>query len=156
AIEQAREALSFFIGAQPTEIVFTSGASESNNQAIFSTARALRKKGRHIIASAIEHHSVLEPLHQLEQDGFQITFVKPKSNGIVALEDIKSALKIDTILVCLMHASNEVGAIQPVTEVGHLCRQKGIYFLVDATQTVGHLPVDVRDIGCDFLSLSAH
>ena len=101
AIEEAREILAAFIGALPTEIIFTSGASECNNHAIFSTARALKDKGKHIIASAIEHHSVLEPLHQLEQDGFQVTYVKPKSDGIIACEDIKSALRSDTILVCL-------------------------------------------------------
>jgi cysteine desulfurase len=156
AIEQAREILAAFIGAAPVEIIFTSGASESNNHAVFSTAGALKDKGKHIIASAIEHHSVLEPLRQLQQDGFQVTFVEPKSDGIVALEDIKSALQSDTILVCLQHANNEIGTLQPVQEVGHLCRQRGIYFLVDATQTVGHIPVNVKDIQCDFCSLSAH
>ena len=100
AIEEARETLAAFMGL-PAEIIFTSGASESNNHAIFSTARALKDKGRHIIASAIEHHSVLEPLRQLEQDGFQVTFVKPGSDGIIAYEDIRSALRPDTILVCL-------------------------------------------------------
>jgi cysteine desulfurase len=156
AIEEARDILAAFIGTNPTEIIFTSGASESNNQAIFSTARAFRPKGKHIIASAIEHHSVLEPLHQLEKDGFQLTLVKPKPNGIIAPEDISSALRPDTILVCLVHANNEIGTLQPVKEVGQMCRERGIYFLVDATQTVGHIPVNVKDIQCDLLSLSAH
>jgi cysteine desulfurase len=156
AIEEAREILAGFIGALPTEIIFTSGASESNNHAIFATARALKDKGRHIISSAIEHHSVLEPLHQLEQDGFQVTFVKPDPDGIIAYEDIKSSLRPDTILVCLVHANNEIGTLQPVEEIGRLCREKGVHFLVDATQTVGHVPVNVKDISCDFLSLSAH
>ena len=156
ALEQSRELLAAFIGALPTEIVFTSGASESNNYAIFSTARALKGKGRHIIASAIEHHSVLEPIHRLREDGFEVSLVKPGSDGIVDLETIKSALRPDTILVCLQHANNEIGTLQPVEEVGHLCREKGVYFLVDATQTVGHVPVNVKDISCNFLSLSAH
>jgi cysteine desulfurase len=156
AIEEARETLAAFIGAVPTEIVFTSGASESNNQAILCGARALKNKGRHIIASAIEHHSVLEPLHQLERDGFEVTFITPKSDGIIAAEDIKSALRPDTILVCLIHANNEIGTLQAVEEAGIFCRERGIYFLVDATQTIGHIPVNVKDINCDFLSLSAH
>jgi len=156
ATEQAREVLAAFIGAAPVEIVFTSGASESNNHAIFSTARTLKDKGKHIIASAIEHHSVLEPLHQLEQDGFQVSYVKPKMDGIIAYEDIKAMLRSDTILVCLQHANNEIGTIQPVEEVGRLCREKGIYLLVDATQTIGHMSVNVKNIQCDFLSLSAH
>lgn len=156
AIEQGREILASFIGATPTEIVFTSGASEGNNHAIFSTARALKDKGKHIIASAIEHHSILEPLHRLQQDGFDVTLVNPRPNGIIACEDIKSALRSDTILVCLAHANNEIGTLQPVDALGRLCRECGIYFLVDATQTVGHIPVDVKDFNCDFLSLSAH
>jgi len=156
ALEETREISAAFIGAQPTEIIFTSGASESNNHAIFSTARALKAKGRHIVASAIEHHSVLESLHQLEQDGFQVAYVKPKPDGIVKYEDIKAAVQSDTILVCLQHANNEIGTLQPVEEVGRLCRGRGIYFLVDATQTVGHIPVNVKEIQCDFLSFSAH
>jgi cysteine desulfurase len=156
ATEQARETAAAFIGALPVEMIFTGGASESNNHAIFSTARALKDKGRHIIASAIEHHSVLEPLRQLQEDGFQVTYVKPKADGIVANEDIKAALRSDTILVCLQHANNEIGTLQPVQEVGRLCRQRGIYFLVDATQTVGHIPVNIKEIQCDFLSFSAH
>ncbi len=156
AIEDARETLAALIGAVPTEIIFTSGASEGNNHAIFSAARALKGKGKHIIASAIEHHSVLGPLHRLEQDGFQVSYVKPKADGIVAHEDMRSALRPDTILVCLQHANNEIGTLQPVNEVGRLCRERGVYFLVDATQTIGHIPVNVKDICCDFLSLSAH
>jgi len=156
ALEEAREILAAFIGTTPTEIIFTSGASESNNHAIFSTARALKDKGRHIVASAMEHHSVLEPLRRLSQDGFQVTYIKPKPDGIVDDEEIKAALQSDTILVCLAHANNEIGTLQPVEEVGRLCRGRGVHFLVDATQTIGHIPVNVKDIHCDFLSLSAH
>ncbi len=156
AVEEAREILASFITATPTEIIFTSGATESNNHAIFSTARALKNKGRHIIASAIEHHSVLEPLNQLQADGFQVDFVNPQPDGIIAVEDIKSAIRPDTILVCLQHANNEIGTIQPVEDIRRLCRAQGIYFLVDATQTSGHIPVNVKNIQCDFLSLSAH
>jgi len=156
ALEEARETLAAFVGSASGEIIFTSGATEGNNHAIFSTARALKNRGQHIIASAIEHHSVLEPLHQLEGDGFQVTYVEPKSDGIVDHEDIKAAIRPDTILVCLQHANNEIGTLQPVEGTGRLCRERGIYFLVDATQTVGHIPVNVKDISCDFLSLSAH
>lgn len=156
AIEEARELLAAFLGAQPNEIVFTSGASESNNHAIFATAKALKPKGRHIIASAIEHHSVLEPLGLLAQEGFEVSLIKPASDGVMTCQDIQNALRDDTILVCLMHANNQIGTLQPVKEVGALCRDRGIYFLLDATQTVGHLSVDLIDIPCDFLSLSAH
>jgi cysteine desulfurase len=156
AIEEARDVLASFMGAGPGEIIFNSGASEGNNHAIFSTARALKDRGKHIIASAIEHHSVLEPLRQLQQDGFEVTYVNPKPDGVVLPEDIKSALRSDTILVCLQHANNEIGTLQSVAELGRLLRERGIYFLVDAVQTVGHIPVNVKDIPCDFLSLSAH
>ncbi len=162
AVESAREALARGLGASPQEIIFTSGASESNNHAISAVARSLKDKGhaatagRHIITSAIEHHSVLEPLRRLKEEGFEISYIKPKANGIVDVQEIAGAIRPQTILVCLQHANNEVGTIQPVDAVGQLCRQKGIYLLVDATQTVGHIPVDVKQLNCDFLSLSAH
>jgi len=156
ALEEAREAAAGFLGAQPKEIVFTSGATESNNHAIFSTARALKHKGKHIIASAIEHHSVLEPLHQLVQDGFEVSFIKPQANGVTNIEEIKSICRKETILICLAHANNQIGTLQPIEELGAWCRKQGVYFLVDATQTVGHLPVNVNGINCDFLSCSAH
>ena len=156
AIEETRERLAAFIGAIPSEIVFTSGASESNNHVVFSAARAFSSNGRHIIASVIEHHSILEPLHQLEKDGFQVSYIKPGLDGIIACEDIKAARRKETILVCLAHANNEIGTQQPVEEVGRWCREQGVYFLVDATQSVGHIPVDVKNIYCDFLSLSGH
>ncbi|MDE2009438.1 MAG: cysteine desulfurase [Candidatus Omnitrophica bacterium] len=156
AVEEARETLAGFIEAQGTEIIFTGGASESNNQAVFSTAAGLKGRGRHIVASAIEHHSVLEPLRRLKREGFEVSLIKPRADGITAYEDIKSVLRTDTILVCLVHANNEIGTLQPVEATGRLCRERGIHFLVDATQTVGHIPVNVKDISCDFLSLSAH
>ncbi|MDE2222169.1 MAG: cysteine desulfurase [Candidatus Omnitrophica bacterium] len=156
AVEDARAVMASFIGAEEGEITFTSGASESNNQAVFAAADALKDKGRHLVASAIEHHSVLEPLHRLEQEGFEVSLVKPRADGIVRSEDIQSALRPDTILVCLVHANNEIGTLQPVEETGRICRQRGTYFLVDATQTAGHLPVNINDIPCHYLSLSAH
>jgi len=156
AIEQSREILAASLGAAPTEIIFTSSASESNNHAILSAKNNIKNKGGHIIASAIEHHSVLEPLRQLESEGFQVTYVKPKADGIITFEDIQSARRVDTILVCLAHANNEIGTLQPVNAIGAFCRENGILFLVDATQTVGHIQVNVKDINCDFLSLSAH
>jgi cysteine desulfurase len=156
ATEEVREITASFIGAQPIEIVFTSGATEANNQAIFSAADALKAKGKHIVSSAIEHHSVLEPLHRLEQEGFKVTYVKPQANGIVSYDTMKSALQPDTILVCLQQANNEIGTLQPTARLGSLLRERGIYFLVDATQAVGHMPVNVKDLSCDFLSFSAH
>jgi len=156
AIEQAREELAALIGAQPSEIIFTGSASESNNQAIFSKLRSLKPAGGHVIASAIEHHSVLGPLAQLEKEAFRVSYVKPSSDGIVSCDSIKAARAADTVLVCLVHANNEIGTVQPVDEIGRWCRCEGISFLVDATQTLGHLPVIVKEIGCDFLSLSAH
>ncbi len=156
AIEEARETLAAFIAAQPAEIVFTSGATEGNNHAIFTTAKALKARGKHIIASGIEHPSVLEPLRQLQADGFEVCFIRPKPDGIVPYEDIRSAMRPDTILVCLIHANNEIGTLQPVNQTGSLCRERNIKLLVDATQALGHVPVNVKDMPCDFLSLSAH
>ncbi len=154
AVEESREILANFVGALPIEVIFTASATESNNHAILSSARLSTKK--HIVASAIEHHSILEPLHRLEGEGFQVTFLKSRSDGIIHFDDVAAAIQPDTFLVCLQHANNEIGTIQPVEAVGQLCRQKGIYFLVDATQTIGHILVDVKTMNCDFLSLSAH
>ncbi len=156
AVESSREAVAAALGAQPQEIIFTSGASESNNHAIAAVARSLKDKGRHIISSAIEHHSVLEPLRRLKEEGFNISYIKPQLDGLINPQEIEGAITPQTILICLQHANNEIGTIQPVEAVGRLCRAKGIALLVDATQTVGHIPVDVKQLNCDFLSLSAH
>ena len=156
AVEDARELLASFLGAQPTEIVFTSSATEANNHIISGVARALKSKGKHLVVSAIEHHCVLEPARHLIQEGCEVTFVSPDKDGIVHPEAIEQALRPDTILIAVAHANNEIGIIQPVADIGRIARERGIYFLVDAAQTVGHVPVSVADIACDFLSFSAH
>jgi cysteine desulfurase len=156
AIEDARETLASFLGAEPSEIVFTSGGTESNNFALFGVAYALEKKGNHIIASAIEHHAVTEPCKFLEKHGFKTTYVGVDKYGLVWLEDIKKAITDKTILISVMHANNEIGTIQPIAEIGKLAKVKGIYFHTDAVQTVGHIPVNVNDLNVNLLSLSAH
>ncbi len=156
AVEDAREILASFLGAQPTEIVFTSSATESNNHAILGVARALKSEGRHLVVSAIEHHCVLEPVRRLMQEGCEVTFVSPDKDGITHPEAIEQALRPDTILIAVAHANNEIGTIQPAEGIGHIAHKRGIYFLVDAAQTVGHIPVSVAGIPCDFLSFSAH
>ncbi len=156
ALEESRETLANFIGAQAEEIIFNSGATESNNHAIFGAAQVLRKKGRHIIVSSIEHHSILEPIEQLKQYGYEVTYLSVDDTGQVNPEEIKKSIKDETILVAVMHASNEIGTIQPVAEIGRIAKERNILFLVDAVQSVGHIPVDVNEFGCDLLSLSAH
>lgn len=155
-MEDAREALAKFIGAKPEEIVFTSGGTESDNFAIEGVAYALEKKGNHIITSAIEHHAIDEPCKFLEKRGFKITHVGVDKEGIVSPDDIKNAITDKTILVSIMHANNEIGTIQPIAEIGKVCREKGVYLHTDAVQTVGHIPVNVDELNVDLLSLSAH
>jgi len=155
-VETAREGLASFINAQPAEIVFTSGATEANNQAVFGVARALKDKGRHLVISALEHHSILEPAKRLACDGYEITYVMPDKSGIIDPAAVEAALRPDTILVAVGHANNEIGVVQAIAEIGHITRGKGVYLLVDAVQTVGHVPVDVHELQCDFCSLSAH
>lgn len=156
ALENSRETLVGFLGAKPEEIVFTSGGSESNNHAICGIARSLKERGNHLILSKIEHHSVLEPALYLQKEGFKVTFVPVDQYGIVNPEDIKKAIADKTILIALIHASNEIGTIQDVVAVGKIAREAGIPFHVDAVQTVGHLPVNVNEIGCTTISLAAH
>jgi len=156
AIEDAREALSDFIGASPEEIVFTSGGTESDNFALLGSAYALEKKGNHIITSAIEHHAVSEPAKFLEKKGFRVTYLKVDKTGLVSPQDLKEAITEKTILVSIMQANNEIGTLQPIAELGKIAKEKGIYFHTDAVQTVGHIPVNVDDLNVDLLSLSAH
>ena len=156
AVENARKQVADAIGAQVQEIYFTSGGSESDNQAIRGTARALAGKGRHIITTAIEHHAVLNACRELEKEGFEITAVRPDGEGMTDPEAIRAAIREDTILVSVMTANNEIGTIQPVKEIGRICREKGIVFHTDAVQAAGAIPVDVKETGCDLLSLSAH
>ncbi len=155
-LEDARQALADFLGAKPEEIVFTSGGTESNNLAIFGSCGALEKKGKHIITSNIEHHAVSEPCKVLEKKGYGVTYVKVNKDGIIDPADVKKAISDKTVLISIMQANNEIGAIQPIAEIGRIAREKGIAFHTDAVQTVGHIPVNVNDLNVDLLSLSAH
>jgi cysteine desulfurase len=156
AFENARETLACFIGAKPSEIVFTSGATESNNHAISGIVYKNMEQGDHIIVSSVEHHSVLEPIEQLERDGFKVTYLPVDANGLVYPLDVEKAITDKTILIAVMYASNEIGTIQPIEEISKITKTRKIPFLVDAVQAVGHIKVDVNTLGCDLLSLSAH
>ena len=156
AVEGAREKVASFLGAKPAEIIFTSGGTESNNFAIKGVAWANRKKGNHIIASAIEHHAVMEPCHFLEREGFEVTFLPVDSQGFVDPQDVAKAITGRTVLVSIMHANNEIGTLQPVTEIGKIARERGVCFHTDAVQTFGHMPFNVDELNVDLLSLSAH
>jgi len=156
AVEQAREQVAVLIGAAPDEIVFTSGATESDNLAVRGVARPLGAKGRHIVTTTIEHAAVLEPCRSLERDGFEVTRVAVGPSGIVAAADVAAAIRPDTVLVSVMAANNEVGTIQPVAEIGALCRERGVPFHSDAVQAVGRIPVRAEAWAADLLSLSAH
>ncbi|MBC7293626.1 MAG: cysteine desulfurase, partial [Thermoleophilia bacterium] len=155
ATERARETVAQLLGAQPEEIYFTSGGTEADNWAIQGTADALAHKGRHLITSAIEHHAVLEPMEHLEKRGFTVTRVPVDSQGIVDPDDVRRALRPDTILVSIMHANNEVGTIQPIAEIGRITREAGVLFHTDAVQSAGKLPLNVDELNVDMLSLSA-
>ncbi|MBQ5356382.1 MAG: cysteine desulfurase [Clostridia bacterium] len=157
AIEGAREKIASLIGAHPREITFTSGGSEADNQAILSAARAGEKAGKkHIVSTAIEHHAVLHTLKKLEKEGFSVTLLDPHENGIVRVPELEAALTPDTCLVTVMTANNEIGTVQPIREIGEICRAKKIPFHTDAVQAVGHLPIDVEADRVDMLSASAH
>lgn len=157
ALEAARAKVGSCLGAKPEEIYFTSGGSEADNQAIRSAALVGARKGkRHIISTAFEHHAVLHTLKKLEREGFEVTLLGVGSQGLVKVEDVAAAIREDTALVTIMYANNEVGTIQPIAEIGALCREKGIPFHTDAVQAVGHLAIDVERDQIDMLSLSAH
>src|SRR5512137_3152769 len=156
AVEDAREKVASFLGAKPAEIVFTSGGTESDNFAIKGIAYANRKKGNHIITTAIEHHAVMEPCHFLEREGFEVTFLPVDSVGLVDPQDVAKAITGRTVLVSIMHANNEIGTLQPVAEIGKITREKGVLFHTDAVASVGWVPVDVAQLGVDALSLSGH
>jgi cysteine desulfurase len=156
AIESAREKVAKAISAKPEEIIFTSGGTESNNMVLKGVAFALQDKGKHIITTPIEHHAVLEPLHFLEKLGFEITYLPVDKYGLVDPDDLKKAIRKDTILISIMHANNEIGTIEPIKELTQIAKERDVYFHTDAVQTVGHIPVNVNDLGVDFLSISAH
>ena len=157
ALRDARARIAACLNASPDEIIFTSGGSESDNQAILSAARAGAQAGkRHIISTAIEHHAVLHTLEKLEREGYEVELLDVHSNGAISAEQVERAIRDDTCLVTVMYANNEIGSIQPISEIGAVCREKGITFHTDAVQTAGHLPIDVQAQNIDLLSLSAH
>lgn len=157
ALEDARARVARCINAAPGEITFTSGGSEADNQAILSCAALGKKAGkRHIISDPIEHHAVLHTLKKLEDEGFEVTYLPVYENGIVRADDLEKAIRDDTCLVTVMAANNEIGTLQPIREIGSLCRMHGILFHTDAVQAVGHIPVDVEKDNIDLLSVSAH
>jgi len=156
-LEKARADVAAVIGAQPREIIFTSGGSEADNQAINSAAELGRKKGKmHIISSAFEHHAVLHTLEKLRKAGFEITLLDVHENGLIVPSEVEAAIREDTCLVTIMTANNEIGTIQPIREIGAICRKHGVLFHTDAVQAVGHIPLNVADDNIDMLSASAH
>ncbi|GAM61813.1 cysteine desulfurase [Vibrio ishigakensis] len=156
AVDTAREQIADLLNADPREIVFTSGATESDNLAIKGAANFYSKKGKHIITSKTEHKAVLDPCRQLEREGFEVTYLEPESNGIIDLNKLKDAMREDTVLVSIMHVNNEIGVIQDINSIGELCRERKIVFHVDAAQSAGKLPIDVQETKVDLISLSAH
>ena len=157
ALKDAREKIAAAFGASPSEIYFTSCGSESDNWAIKGAAAAMAKRGKkHIITSAFEHHAVLHSCEALEKQGFEVTYVPVHENGVVRVEDIEAAIRPDTGLVTIMYANNEIGTIQPIKEIGALCRERKIWFHTDAVQAVGHVPINVEEQNIDMLSLSGH
>jgi cysteine desulfurase len=155
-VEEARLKVADFIGARSEEVVFTSGGTESDNFALKGVAYANETKGNHIITNAAEHHAVLEPCHFLEKRGFKVTYLPVDQYGMVDPDSVRKAITSQTILVSVMHASNEVGTVQPIAEIGQITREAGVYLHTDAVQTVGHLPINVGELQVDLLSISGH
>ena len=157
ALDRAREQVAAVINADPKEILFTSGGSEADNQALRSAAAIGARKGkRHIISSAFEHHAILHTLNRLEKEGFEVTLLPVHEDGLVVPAELEAAIREDTCLVTIMTANNEIGTIQPVEEIGAICKKHGVLFHTDAVQAVGHLPIDVKKMQIDLLSASAH
>ena len=157
ALRDARVRIAACLNASPDEIIFTSGGSEADNQALLSAAQAGAQAGkRHIISTAIEHHAVLHTLEKLEREGYKVELLDVNSNGVVSVAQLERAIREDTCLVTVMYANNEIGSIQPISEIGAICRKKGVAFHTDAVQAAGHLPIDVPAQNIDLLSLSAH
>ena len=157
-LAESREKVAKAINAaNPNEIYFTSGGSEADNQALLSAARVLKDKGKkHLVSLNIEHHAILHTLKKLEKEGFEVTLLAPESNGIVDVNKVRDAIREDTALVSIMFANNEMGAIQPIPEIGAICKEKGVLFHTDAVQAAAHLPIDVQAMNIDMLSMSAH
>jgi len=156
AVENARGQVARLIGANPKEIIFTSGATESDNLAIKGVAEAYREKGNHIVTQVTEHKAVLDSCKRLEKNGYEVTFLPVEKDGRVRLDDVRAAITPKTILISVMYANNEIGVVQPVAEIGKIAKEKGVLFHVDAVQAVGKIPVNVEKDGIDLLSISAH
>jgi len=156
ALEESREKVASLIGAKPNEIIFTSSATESNNLALKGITFANRKKGKHIIISSIEHPCIMESAKWLEVQGFEITRLPVNKYGFINPDDVRKAIRKDTILVSIIHASNEIGTIQPIKEIGKICKEKRVYFHTDAVQSFGKIPIDVNKMNIDLLSASSH
>ena len=157
ALEEARKTVADCLGCEPREIIFTSGGSEADNQAIISAARYGERKGKkHIISTAFEHHAVLHTLQKLEKEGFEITLLDVRNNHNITAQQVKDAIRPDTCLVTTMYANNEIGSVLPIAEIGAICKEAGVPFHTDAVQAVGHLEIDVKAQNIDLLSLSAH
>ena len=156
-LAESRQTIAKILNCEPREIIFTGGGSEADNQALLSAAAIGQRKGKkHIISTKFEHHAVLHTLKKLEKQGFEVTYLDVYENGIVRPEDVKAAIRPDTVLVSVMYANNEIGTIQPIRAIGAICREQGVLFHTDAVQAVGHLPIDVQADNIDMLSLSAH
>ena len=157
ALRKAREEAAEVLGCEPNEITFTSGGSEADNQALVSAAAIGARKGKkHIISTAFEHHAILHTLKKLEKDGFEVTLLDVHENGMVSAQQVADAIREDTCLVSVMYANNEIGSIQPIAEIGAVCKEKGVIFHTDAVQAVGHVHINVKEENIDMLSLSAH
>ncbi|MBI5923758.1 MAG: IscS subfamily cysteine desulfurase [Betaproteobacteria bacterium] len=156
AVEEAREQVAALVGADSKEIIWTSGATESNNLAIKGAAHFYSGKGKHLITVSTEHKAVLDTMRELERQGFEASYLEPQENGLITLDQLKAALRPDTILVSVMAVNNEIGVIQPIAEIGELCREKGIIFHVDAAQATGKMPLDLAQLKVDLMSFSAH
>ncbi|HET9179225.1 MAG TPA: cysteine desulfurase NifS [Terriglobia bacterium] len=156
AVEASREQLARLLNARPSEIVFTSGGTESDNQSLFGIVRASRSEAKHVITTTIEHSAVLHTAKELEKRGVRVTYIPVGSGGVVDPADVEKAIRPETVLISAMHANNEIGTIQPLEEIGRIAREHDIHFHTDAVQSVGKIPVDVERLGVDLLSLSAH
>ena len=156
AVDAAREYIAELINADPREIVFTSGATESDNLAIKGAAHFYNKKGKHVITCKTEHKAVLDPCRQLEREGYEVTYLEPESNGLIDLAKLRDAMREDTVLVSIMHVNNEIGVVQDIAAIGEICRENKTIFHVDAAQSAGKLPIDIQTMKVDLISFSAH
>ena len=156
ALTESRETITKLMNAKPDELIFTGSATEANNTVIKGIAYANKNKGKHIITSAIEHHCILEPAQWLEQQGYEITKLPVDKDGLISLTDLENSIRKDTILVSIMHANNEIGTLQDIEQIGKICKEKNVYFHSDAAQSFGKIPIDVKKINIDMLSVNAH